>query len=82
MSRSEIITTRVDSDTLDALDKIAARSERTRAWVAAKAIRHYVEEESAFHAFIQEGLDELDRGEFYTQEQMEEWFAARYNSAA
>lgn len=82
MSRSEVITTRLDSDTLDALDKIAAQSERTRAWVAAKAIRHFVEEQRAFHAFIQEGLDELDRGEFYTQEQMEAWFAARYDTTA
>ncbi len=82
MSRSAVITTRVDEDTLDALDKLAARSERTRAWIVAKAIQRYVEEESAFHEFVQEGLDELDRGEFYTQEQMEAWFAARYDATA
>jgi predicted transcriptional regulator len=80
MSRSAVITTRVDYETLDALDKIAARTERTRAWIVAKALRHYVEEEKAFQAFVQEGLDELDRGEFYTQEEMEAWFAARYET--
>jgi predicted transcriptional regulator len=82
MGRTAVITTRVDEEMLDALDKLASRSERTRAWIIAKAIERYVEEESAFQAFVQEGLDELDRGEFYTQEQMEAWFAARYPSKA
>jgi predicted transcriptional regulator len=82
MSRAAVITTRVDSETLDALDALAMRSERTRAWIVAKAIKRYVEEETAFDAFVQVGLDQLDRGEFYTQEEMEAWFAARYETSA
>jgi len=81
MSKSAVITTRIDEDTLQALDTLAADQERTRAWLAAKAIKRYVEEETAFRAFIKQGEDAIDRGEYYTQEQMEEWFESRYRTA-
>lgn len=81
MSKTVVITARVDEATLQSLDALAESRERTRAWLVAKAIKRYVEEETAFRAFIQEGEDAIDRGEYYTQEQMEEWFASRYRTA-
>lgn len=81
MSKTAVITARVDEATLQSLDALAESRERTRAWLVAKAIKRYVEEETAFRAFIQEGEDAIDRGEYYTQEQMEEWFASRYRTA-
>ncbi|MEP7005914.1 MAG: ribbon-helix-helix protein, CopG family [Sphingomonas bacterium] len=81
MSKTAVITARVDEATLQSLDALAESQERTRAWLVAKAIKRYVEEETAFRAFIQEGEDAIDRGEYYTQEQMEEWFASRYRTA-
>jgi predicted transcriptional regulator len=33
-------------------------------------------------AYIQEGVDCIERGETYSQEEMEAWFEARYHSAA
>ena len=81
MSKTAVITARIDEDTLQALDALAADQERTRAWLVGKAIKRYVEEETTFRAFIKEGEDAIDRGEFYTQEQMEEWFASRYRTA-
>jgi predicted transcriptional regulator len=81
MSKTAVITARIDEDTLQALDALAADQERTRAWLVGKAIKRYVEEETTFRAFIKEGEDAIDRGEYYTQEQMEEWFASRYRTA-
>ena len=81
MSKTAVITARVDEATLQSLDALAESQERTRAWLVAKAIKRYVEEETAFRAFIKEGEDAIDRGEYYTQEQMEEWFASRYRTA-
>jgi len=81
MSKTAVITTRIDESTLQALDALAADQERTRAWLVAKAIKRYVDEETAFRAFIKEGEDSIDRGEYYTQEQMEEWFTSRYRTA-
>jgi predicted transcriptional regulator len=81
MSKTAVITARIDEQMLQALDALAADQERTRAWLVAKAIKRYVEEETAFRAFIKEGEDSIDRGEYYTQEQMEEWLASRYRTA-
>jgi len=81
MSKTAVITARVDEATLQSLDALAESQERTRAWLVAKAIKRYVEEETTFRAFIKEGEDAIDRGEYYTQEQMEEWFASLHRTA-
>ena len=81
MGKSVVITTRLDGETLATVDAIAKRCERTRAWIVAKAIKQYVEEEAAFSAFLKEGEDAIDRGEFFTQDEMEAWFEARYKTA-
>jgi predicted transcriptional regulator len=73
MSKSIVVTTRIDAATADSLDGLADRLDRSRAWIVAKAVARYVEEQTEFLDFIQEGEDAIDRGEFLTQEQMEEW---------
>jgi len=78
MSKTAVITARLDAETLAALDALALTRERSRAWLVAKAIKRFVEQETAFDAFIQEGDDAIDRGDYLTQEQMEAWIAQRY----
>jgi predicted transcriptional regulator len=73
MSKTTVVTTRIDADLSDRLDALAATLDRSRAWIMSKAIERYVEEQTAFLAFIKEGEDAIDRGEYLTQEQMEEW---------
>ncbi len=73
MTKSTVVTTRLDSAATEALDALAERLDRSRAWIVAKAISAYVKERTEFLDFIQEGEDAIDRGEFHTQEQMEEW---------
>lgn len=75
MSKTAVITARLDAETLAALDALAAKRERSRAWLVAKAIKRFVEEETAFDAFLQEGEDAIERGDYLTQEQMEAWVA-------
>ena len=65
-----VITARIDADTLAALDALAARRERTRAWIVAKAIERYVEAETAFDAFLQEGEDAIARGDYLTHDEL------------
>lgn len=57
-------TVRVQDDVAEKLDKIAALSDRSRAYLAAQAIEDYVAREEWQLAEIQAGLDEADRGEF------------------
>lgn len=82
MSKSAVITARLDDEALAKLDQLATTVDRSRAWIVAKAVQRYVDEELAFRAFVQEGVDAADRGELISQEEMEEWFEARHRQAA
>ena len=77
MSKSVVITARLGEETVMALDKLGASMDRSRAWIAAKAIERYVEEESEFLAFLQVGIDDLDAGRVHTQEEVEAMFGVR-----
>lgn len=70
MSKTAVITARLEEETLKALDALAESQERTRAWLVAKAVERYVEEETAFRAFLKEGEDAIDRGDYLTHEEM------------
>lgn len=61
---------------------IAARQQRSRAWIVQKAIERYVAEEAEFLRFVQVGVDSADRGDLVSQEEMEHWFEARKASRA
>ena len=81
MSKTIVVTARIDTSLSDRLDALAARRERSRAWLVGKAVERLVEEEAAFDAFLKAGEDDIDRGNFLTQEQMEAWFEERYRPA-
>lgn len=73
MTKSAVITARLDEATLQSLDALAESQERTRAWLVAKAVKRYVKEETEFRAFVKMGEESIDRGDYFTQEQMEDW---------
>jgi len=70
MSKTAVITARLDTDTLDALDGLAAVQDRTRASLIERAVKRFVREETEFREFLGEGERAIDRGEFITQDQM------------
>ncbi len=73
MSRN-VVTARIDDGTLADLDTLAKRHDRSRSWLAARAIKAYVDQEMRFLAFVKEGEDDFVDGKFLTQAQMEAWF--------
>lgn len=70
MSKSAVITTRIDQETLDLVDRLSKVHGRSRAWFAARAIRRVAETEGDFLAFVQEGIDAADRGDLVPHEQV------------
>jgi predicted transcriptional regulator len=70
MSKTSVISARVDADTLDLVDRIATAQGRSRSWFAAEAVRRMAAEEAAFLAFVQAGIDSADRGELIPQEEV------------
>jgi predicted transcriptional regulator len=68
-------TIRLDDQMLAKLDALAADTDRSRNWIAAKAIESYVELNAWQIARIKEGIGEADRGEFATPDEVEAVFA-------
>ncbi|WP_151613296.1 CopG family ribbon-helix-helix protein [Sinorhizobium alkalisoli] len=74
-------TVRVQDEIAEKLDRIAALSDRSRAYLAAQAIEDYVSREEWQLAEIQAGLDEADRGEFASANELAS-VVAKYVKAA
>jgi predicted transcriptional regulator len=74
-------TIRLDDETLAKLDALAADTDRSRNWLAAKAIEDYVELNAWQIERIKDGIAQADRGEFATAEEVEAVFA-KYRTRA
>jgi predicted transcriptional regulator len=70
MSKSAIITARVDEETLKLVDRVSKAHNRSRAWFAARAIAEAARKEAEYLAFVQEGIDAADRGDLIPHEEM------------
>lgn len=68
-------TIRLDDEMLAKLDALAADTDRSRSWIAAKAIQDYVELNAWQIRRIREGLAEADRGDFANDAEVEAVFA-------
>lgn len=77
MNTTSPISARVDETTLKDLDRLAEELDRSRSWLVAQAVREYVKRETEFLEFVKVGEDEIAKGDFYTQEEMEAWLEDR-----
>lgn len=68
-------TIRLDDQMLAKLDALAADTDRSRSWLAAKAIEDYLARNAWQIARIKDGIAEADRGEFASEEEVEAVFA-------
>lgn len=64
-------TIRLDDETLAKLDALAADTDRSRNWLATKAIENYIELNAWQIERIKEGIAQADRGEFATEEELD-----------
>ena len=62
---SKVVTTRLSEETLEIVDRMAAAQDRSRAWILSRMIEEEARKQAAFEAFIQEGEDDIERGDFY-----------------
>jgi len=70
MSKTAVVTTRLDPETIDLIDRVTAARGQSRSKFVAQAVREAARRESEFLAFVQEGIDQLDRGEGIPHEQV------------
>ena len=57
-------TLRLDDDTLKALDRLAQRTDRSRSWLAARAIEEFIALNAWQIEKIEAGINAADRGDF------------------
>lgn len=70
MTKSAVITARVDPETLAELDRLGSYYDRSRSWLIAKAIKRFADEESGFMALVKEGEEAINRGDFIMHDQL------------
>jgi predicted transcriptional regulator len=61
-------TLRLSEATLEALDRLAEKTERSRSWLAAKAIEDYIALNAWQIGRIEAGIAAADRGDFATDD--------------
>jgi RHH-type transcriptional regulator, rel operon repressor / antitoxin RelB len=74
MAGSSVLTLRLDSKLKKQLDRLSEATNRSRSFVAAEAIREYIEMNNWQIAETIKGLVEADRGEFATDKEMAQTF--------
>ena len=68
-------TVRLEEETLQALDTLAAKTDRSRNWLVSRAIESYLSLNAWQIAKIEEGVAAADRGDFATDEEVEAVFS-------
>ncbi len=71
---STTMTIRLEDDTRDRLDKLAEATQRSRSFLAAEAIREYIELNEWQVGEIRAATDEADRGEFAPDAEVKDFF--------
>jgi RHH-type transcriptional regulator, rel operon repressor / antitoxin RelB len=69
---SEVMTIRVDRKTKARLEKLAKAIDRTKSYVAAEAIRAYIDLNEWQIGEIKAALKEADAGDFASEEELRE----------
>jgi RHH-type rel operon transcriptional repressor/antitoxin RelB len=73
---SEVMTIRVDRKIKARLEKLAKVTARSKSWLAAEAIRAYIEVNEWQIAEIKTALKEADAGNFVDHAEVEKWLAS------
>ena len=72
MPESSVLTLRLDAKLKNQLDRLSKSMDRSRSFVAAQAIQDYVTLNEWQIGEIKKAMAEADRGDFASEEQMEQ----------
>jgi RHH-type transcriptional regulator, rel operon repressor / antitoxin RelB len=71
---STTMTIRLEDETRIRLDKLAEATQRSRSYLAAEAIREFIELNEWQIVEIRQAVQEADRGEFASEAEVKEFF--------
>jgi RHH-type transcriptional regulator, rel operon repressor / antitoxin RelB len=73
MSETATFTVRVPVDLKKRLDELAKATDRSRSWLAADALKNYVEDQQWQLAEIDQGLRDAQAGRIVPHEKVDRW---------
>ena len=79
---SRVITAKLPEDLVSQMDEIADRIDRSKSWIVRQALTEWLAEEQRRYDLTMEALKSVDEGRTYTQEEVEEYFAAKRKARA
>lgn len=74
---STTMTIRLEDEAKERLDKLAEATQRSRSFLAAEAIRDYIELNEWQIGEIHKALEEVEQGDFASDEQVKSFFESR-----
>jgi predicted transcriptional regulator len=78
MTKSAVISCRVDEEMLAILDRLATAHDRSRAWIVHKLLTEAARAELKLLEDIEEGIADLDAGRSISHEELVTILEARY----
>lgn len=73
MKRNATLSFRLEEEKVEALDRLAETTDRPRSWHLQQAVDNYLEWHRWKIEHIQQGLDDLDRGDTLSHEEVVGW---------
>jgi predicted transcriptional regulator len=70
MAKQNVITARIDDETVQALDRLAKELDRSRAWIVAAAVERFLREELEFLDSVLEGEADVAAGRVHSHKEM------------
>jgi RHH-type rel operon transcriptional repressor/antitoxin RelB len=71
---SEVLTVRLDHDSKEALSELAESMDRSKSYLAAEAVREFIEVRRWQIAEIRAGIQEADQGKFADPKKVDAFF--------
>jgi predicted transcriptional regulator len=71
------ITTRLDKETLEKLEKLADATKRSKSFLVAEAVDRYLHEQEWQVSAIKDGLQQAKNGQFAADNEVREFFKKR-----
>jgi predicted transcriptional regulator len=72
-----VVTAKLPDDLVSRMDEVADRIDRSKSWIVREAVAEWLAEEQRRYELTLEAMKSVDEGRTYSQQEIEEHFAAR-----
>jgi predicted transcriptional regulator len=72
-----VVTAKLPEELAARLDAAGERIERSKSWIIRQAVAEWLAEEERRDELTREAMKSIDEGRFYTQEEVERYFAEK-----